>query len=75
MDKGAYIYLTQNNEFYLFLFKKSSKQDIKSLFCKNSNMREIRYHDCITLHYQGGIDHIETTYLYNIPDIIKKKVW
>ena len=74
MEKGAYIFLTENDEIDLFLFKKCTKEELQRALPINFKCGEIKdNHDCIAVFFHNGADYLGSGKLEDIPNIIKEK--
>tara|TARA_B100001287_G_C22475063_1_gene431536 strand:+ start:184 stop:522 length:339 start_codon:yes stop_codon:yes gene_type:complete len=74
MEKGAYIFLTENDEIDLFLFKKCTKEELQNALPMNFQRGEIKdNHDCLTVFFHNGADYLGSGEFENIPNIIKEK--
>lgn len=74
MDKGAYIFYSENDNIDLFIFKKSTYEELKNTLPTNYSCGNIKEdHNCLSVFFHDGMDYLGSGKLEDIPKIIKEK--
>ena len=71
MEKGAYIFINSENKIDLFIFMKTSKEQLKTALPINFSMGEIlENHDTLQVIFNNGMDYLGSTNSEEVPKII-----
>ena len=73
MEKGAYIFYTENDDIDLFIFMKCTSEELHNALPLNSSRGEILDdHDTLHAIFHKGADYLGSGCLQQIPEIIDK---